>query len=100
MEDTINVGMALGYGGMSRDTKIIVDMGDEIGRSGGCWVLNGLDIMFIAVYAPQSVTGKIELWDSLSRLITNWVGNVIVMGDFNEVREAGERYGSVFHERQ
>nr|GEV18044.1 RNA-directed DNA polymerase, eukaryota, reverse transcriptase zinc-binding domain protein [Tanacetum cinerariifolium] len=40
------------------------------GRSGGCWMPTGLDIMFIAVYAPQSV------------------------------REAGERYDSVFHERQ
>ncbi|GJU26203.1 RNA-directed DNA polymerase, eukaryota, reverse transcriptase zinc-binding domain protein [Tanacetum coccineum] len=128
MEDTINVGMALGYnmeGCQDTLTKIIADMSDEIETkmvcvdmwtlrqvwwnsqfdfasisSRGCWVLNGLDIMFIAVYAPQSVTGKIELWASLSRLITNWVGNVIVMGDFNEVREAGERYGSVFHERQ
>ncbi|GKG18097.1 RNA-directed DNA polymerase, eukaryota, reverse transcriptase zinc-binding domain protein, partial [Tanacetum coccineum] len=54
----------------------------------------------ITVYAPQSAAGKIDLWASLSRLIASWDGNVIVMGDFNEVREAGERYGSVFHERQ
>nr|GEZ96595.1 hypothetical protein [Tanacetum cinerariifolium] len=66
----------------------------------GCWMPIGLDIMFIAVYAPKSVAGKIDFWASLSRLIANWDGNVIVMGDFNEVREAGERYGSVFHERQ
>nr|GEZ00908.1 RNA-directed DNA polymerase, eukaryota, reverse transcriptase zinc-binding domain protein [Tanacetum cinerariifolium] len=42
----------------------------------GCWIQNGLKIMFIAVYTPQ------------------------MMGDFNEVREAGERFGSVFQERQ
>nr|GEZ89449.1 RNA-directed DNA polymerase, eukaryota [Tanacetum cinerariifolium] len=28
------------------------------------------------------------LWPSLSRLISNWDGNIIVTGDFNEVREA------------
>ncbi|GJX57153.1 RNA-directed DNA polymerase, eukaryota [Tanacetum coccineum] len=126
MEDTIKVGMALGYnmeGCQDTLTKIIADMGDERetkmvrvdmwilrqfdfastssrGRSGGCWMPTGLDIMFIAVYAPQSAVGKIDLWASLSRLIANWDGNVIVMGDFYEVREAGERYGSVFYERQ
>lgn len=66
----------------------------------GCWLPNDIAIMFIAVYAPQSMSGKSELWASLSRLIASWEGNVIVMGDFNEVQEAGERYGSFFHERQ
>ena len=46
----------------------------------GRWIQNGLKIMFIAVYAPQSVVGKVDLWSSLSRLITNWDGQVIVMG--------------------
>ncbi|GJX76532.1 RNA-directed DNA polymerase, eukaryota [Tanacetum coccineum] len=108
MEDTIKVGTALGFnmeGCQDTLTKIIADMGDERmrlkwGRSGGCWLPTGLDFMFITVYAPQSAAGKIDLWASLSRLIASWDGNVIVMGDFNEVREAGERYGSVFHERQ
>ncbi|GJW56280.1 putative RNA-directed DNA polymerase, eukaryota, reverse transcriptase zinc-binding domain protein, partial [Tanacetum coccineum] len=39
------------------------------GRSGGCWMANDINVMFIVVYAPQ-------------------------------IREAGERYGSVFHKRQ
>ncbi|GJR53984.1 RNA-directed DNA polymerase, eukaryota, reverse transcriptase zinc-binding domain protein [Tanacetum coccineum] len=66
----------------------------------GCWIQNGVKIMFIAVYAPQSLARKIDLWSSLSRLISNWDGQEIVMGDFNEVREAGERYGTKFNERQ
>nr|GEV22250.1 RNA-directed DNA polymerase, eukaryota, reverse transcriptase zinc-binding domain protein [Tanacetum cinerariifolium] len=55
--------------------------------------------MFIAVYAPQSLASKIVLWSTLSQLISNWDGRDIVMGDFNEVREASERPGSVFNER-
>ncbi|GKA56927.1 RNA-directed DNA polymerase, eukaryota, reverse transcriptase zinc-binding domain protein, partial [Tanacetum coccineum] len=47
-----------------------------------------------------SMTGKSQLWALLSRLIASWEGSVLIMGDFNEVREAGERYGSFFHERQ
>ncbi|GJV40292.1 RNA-directed DNA polymerase, eukaryota [Tanacetum coccineum] len=62
------------------------------GRSGGYWIQNGLKVMFVAVYAPQSLAGKTELWSSISRLIRNWDGHIIVMGDFNEVREARERF--------
>ncbi|GJT83183.1 putative RNA-directed DNA polymerase, eukaryota, reverse transcriptase zinc-binding domain protein [Tanacetum coccineum] len=31
---------------------------------------------------------------------SNWGGNLVVMGDFNEVRDASERFGSVLNERQ
>ncbi|GKB88794.1 RNA-directed DNA polymerase, eukaryota [Tanacetum coccineum] len=59
----------------------------------GRWIENDLKIMLITVYAPLSLAGKIELWSSLSCLISEWDGQVIVMGDFNEAREARERYG-------
>ncbi|GKG24520.1 RNA-directed DNA polymerase, eukaryota, reverse transcriptase zinc-binding domain protein, partial [Tanacetum coccineum] len=42
----------------------------------------------------------ISLWSSLSNIISNWDGNLVVMGDFNEVRDASERFGSVLNERQ
>ncbi|GKE04646.1 reverse transcriptase domain, reverse transcriptase zinc-binding domain protein [Tanacetum coccineum] len=100
LEDTIKVGVALGFnmdGCEATLEKIIAEMGDETklvrvelwtlrqvwgniqfdfastsarGRS-GCWIQNGAKIMFIAVYAPQTLAGKIELWSSLSRLISN-----------------------------
>nr|GEZ78535.1 RNA-directed DNA polymerase, eukaryota, reverse transcriptase zinc-binding domain protein [Tanacetum cinerariifolium] len=47
-----------------------------------------------------SLPNKIALWSSLSSMIANWDGTLMFMGDFNEVREVGERYGSVFNERQ
>ncbi|GJV50233.1 hypothetical protein Tco_1440445, partial [Tanacetum coccineum] len=43
---------------------------------------------------------KSALWSSLVNLIVNWDKNLVVMGGFNEVREAGKRFGSVFKEIQ
>ncbi|GKB09036.1 RNA-directed DNA polymerase, eukaryota [Tanacetum coccineum] len=37
------------------------------------------------------------LWDYLCHVIANWKGEVIVMGDFNEVRNKNDRFGSVFN---
>nr|GEZ77073.1 RNA-directed DNA polymerase, eukaryota [Tanacetum cinerariifolium] len=54
-------------------------------------------MLIISVYAPQELTEKKMLWDYLSLVITNWKGEVIIMGDFNEVRNKTERFGSVFN---
>nr|GEZ54607.1 RNA-directed DNA polymerase, eukaryota, reverse transcriptase zinc-binding domain protein [Tanacetum cinerariifolium] len=40
---------------------------------------------------------KKMLWDYLSHVIANWKGEVIIMGDFNEVRNKAERFGSMFN---
>ncbi|GJW07652.1 RNA-directed DNA polymerase, eukaryota, reverse transcriptase zinc-binding domain protein [Tanacetum coccineum] len=56
--------------------------------------------MWIVVYASQNLSCKIALWSSLANLISNWDGGRMIMGDFSEVREAGERYGSTFNNRQ
>nr|GEY69429.1 RNA-directed DNA polymerase, eukaryota, reverse transcriptase zinc-binding domain protein [Tanacetum cinerariifolium] len=37
------------------------------------------------------------LWDYLSFVIGNWDGEVVSMGDFNEVRDISERFGSIFN---
>nr|GFC21336.1 RNA-directed DNA polymerase, eukaryota [Tanacetum cinerariifolium] len=37
------------------------------------------------------------LWDYLVHVISKWDGEVIVMGEFNEVRFKNERFGSLFH---
>nr|GEX04341.1 RNA-directed DNA polymerase, eukaryota, reverse transcriptase zinc-binding domain protein [Tanacetum cinerariifolium] len=51
-----------------------------------------LKIMWIAVYAPQSLSAKVVLWAYLDTMIANWDGILVTLGDFNEVREASERY--------
>ncbi|GJS97852.1 RNA-directed DNA polymerase, eukaryota, reverse transcriptase zinc-binding domain protein [Tanacetum coccineum] len=47
----------------------------------GLWIPNDVRLMWIVVYAPQNLSNKIALWYSLVNLI-------------------GERFGSVFNERQ
>nr|GEZ66648.1 RNA-directed DNA polymerase, eukaryota [Tanacetum cinerariifolium] len=37
------------------------------------------------------------LWDYLTLMMTNWKGDVVMMGDFNEVRKKVERFGLVFN---
>ncbi|GKA34947.1 RNA-directed DNA polymerase, eukaryota [Tanacetum coccineum] len=63
----------------------------------GIWVPSGKNLLIISVYAPQELSDKKMLWDYLSLAISNWKGEVVVMGDFNEVRTNSERFGSVFN---
>ncbi|GJY35373.1 RNA-directed DNA polymerase, eukaryota, partial [Tanacetum coccineum] len=65
----------------------------------GLWIQNNIKIIWIAVYAPQALSFKITLWTSLATMIATWDGILVAMGDFNKVREAGERFGSHFNER-
>nr|GFA58410.1 RNA-directed DNA polymerase, eukaryota [Tanacetum cinerariifolium] len=51
----------------------------------------------IAVYAPQDIKDKQILWDFLQHEIRKWKGEVIIMGDFNEVRYKSDRFGSNFN---
>ncbi|GJZ66204.1 RNA-directed DNA polymerase, eukaryota, reverse transcriptase zinc-binding domain protein, partial [Tanacetum coccineum] len=61
-------------------------------------------------YAPNSQDDKAEFVvkknsphncskndSEISKLISNWHGDVVLMGDFNEVRTKEERYGSMFN---
>ena len=63
----------------------------------GKWVSSGISFLIISVYAPQELSEKRMLWDYLGHVIANWKGEVIVMGDFNEVRYKNERYGTLFN---
>ncbi|GKA81564.1 RNA-directed DNA polymerase, eukaryota [Tanacetum coccineum] len=51
----------------------------------------------VAVYAPHDLRDKRILWDYLEYVINRWDGEVIIMGDFNEVRRKSERFGSAFN---
>nr|GEZ72628.1 RNA-directed DNA polymerase, eukaryota, reverse transcriptase zinc-binding domain protein [Tanacetum cinerariifolium] len=52
----------------------------------GTWVYSGVNLLNILVYAPQEFSKKKMLWDYLGQVIVKWNMEVIVMGDFNEVR--------------
>nr|GEX50565.1 nucleotide-binding alpha-beta plait domain-containing protein [Tanacetum cinerariifolium] len=65
----------------------------------GEWVSNGKKLLMISVYAPQELTEKKMLWDHLSNVMSNWECGVVVMVDFNEVRNKDERFGSVFNKQ-
>ncbi|GKA22542.1 putative RNA-directed DNA polymerase, eukaryota, reverse transcriptase zinc-binding domain protein, partial [Tanacetum coccineum] len=56
--------------------------------------------MWTAMYVPHNLSCKISLWSYLANRIANWNGSLVIMGDFNEVRVAEERFGSVFSHRQ
>ncbi|GKD73446.1 RNA-directed DNA polymerase, eukaryota, partial [Tanacetum coccineum] len=63
----------------------------------GKWVPNDKNLLIISVYAPQELSEKKMLWQYLNHMIDRWKGEVIVMGDFNEVRSPDERFGSIFN---
>ncbi|GJY96199.1 RNA-directed DNA polymerase, eukaryota, reverse transcriptase zinc-binding domain protein [Tanacetum coccineum] len=65
----------------------------------GLWVFNDKRLMIIAVYAPQEASEKRMLWEYLNHVIDNWNGEVVIMGDFNEVRSREERYGTTFNKQ-
>jgi hypothetical protein len=62
----------------------------------GVWIPNNMALLVISVYAPQALCDKRSLWHTLLNLISRWHGEVVLMGDFNEVRNVNERYGSIF----
>ncbi|GKC12731.1 RNA-directed DNA polymerase, eukaryota [Tanacetum coccineum] len=63
----------------------------------GNWVSNGNLLLIISVYAPQDLTEKKLVWDYLGHVIANWKGEVIIIGDFNEVRNKNKRFGSNYN---
>ncbi|GJT23825.1 RNA-directed DNA polymerase, eukaryota, partial [Tanacetum coccineum] len=65
----------------------------------GKWVPNGMNMLIVSVYAPQDFKEKRMLWDYLHFVVNNWDGQMVIMGDFNEVRDKSERYGSVFYKK-
>ncbi|GKA11157.1 RNA-directed DNA polymerase, eukaryota, reverse transcriptase zinc-binding domain protein [Tanacetum coccineum] len=63
----------------------------------GVWLKTGVNIIMVAVYAPQELRDKRILWDYLEHVINQWDDEVVIMGDFNEVRFKSERFGLVFN---
>nr|GEV36290.1 retrovirus-related Pol polyprotein from transposon TNT 1-94 [Tanacetum cinerariifolium] len=65
----------------------------------GTWVPSGMKMLIVSVYAPQEFKEKKMLWDYLRSVVSNWDGQVVIMGDFNEVCDISERFGSVFNKK-
>nr|GEX79480.1 RNA-directed DNA polymerase, eukaryota [Tanacetum cinerariifolium] len=63
----------------------------------GVWVPTSTRLLIISIYAPQDLTEKQMLWDYLSHIIDRWDGESVILGEFNEARTEGERYGSRFN---
>ncbi|GKB66637.1 RNA-directed DNA polymerase, eukaryota, reverse transcriptase zinc-binding domain protein [Tanacetum coccineum] len=76
---------------MCNDNYVVVD---------GFWIPGDVNIKWINVYAPQNLSSKLVLWSTLLNLIATWDDVVVMMGYFNEVRDASERHGSSFNDRQ
>ncbi|GJR96458.1 RNA-directed DNA polymerase, eukaryota [Tanacetum coccineum] len=113
LEELVKVGQAMGYnmkvilwairGGIlciwdpNSFQKDNVTVSDFFIIIRGTWLKSGVKILMVAVYAPHDLRDKKILWDYLEYIINRWDGEVLIMGDFNEVRRKTERFGSVFN---
>nr|GEX14542.1 RNA-directed DNA polymerase, eukaryota [Tanacetum cinerariifolium] len=61
------------------------------------WLKSGIDTFIVAVYDPHDLRDKRMVWDYLGTVIKQWKGNVVLIGDFNEVRYKSDRFGSTFN---
>ncbi|GJZ79194.1 RNA-directed DNA polymerase, eukaryota [Tanacetum coccineum] len=65
----------------------------------GVWLKTNVNLFIVVVYAPHDSRDKRMLWDYLTHVSSQWDGEVVMMGDFNEVRFKSDRFGSVFNVR-
>nr|GEY92636.1 RNA-directed DNA polymerase, eukaryota [Tanacetum cinerariifolium] len=89
LEEVVKVGQVMGF----KMDRCISNMEEIIGSQG----MTGKKIMIIAIYAPQESKEKKSLWDFLQHEIGKWNRDVIIMGDFNEVRCKSDRFGSHYN---
>ncbi|KAL4564725.1 hypothetical protein LXL04_028794 [Taraxacum kok-saghyz] len=106
---TIEVGTLLGFdmaGQAEQIRRVIQEQGAYVSMVEkdrgflalvGVWKPLKTACGIINVYAPQDLRSKSELWEKISNLLSTDTDMLwIVCGDFNEVRNADERKGSVF----
>nr|GFB62942.1 RNA-directed DNA polymerase, eukaryota [Tanacetum cinerariifolium] len=65
----------------------------------GVWVKTEANLLIVAVYAPHDLKDKCLLCDYLTHVSNHWDGEVMMMGDFNEVRFKSDKFWSFFNER-
>ncbi|XP_022031782.1 uncharacterized protein LOC110932834 [Helianthus annuus] len=57
---------------------------------------DGNPINLVNIYAPQSTSAKLQLWNDISAIMDPDVGFWVLAGDFNAVRSSEERKNSSF----
>nr|GEZ47880.1 RNA-directed DNA polymerase, eukaryota [Tanacetum cinerariifolium] len=94
MEEVVKVGQTMGYNieGCVKNLSEIIESHGE-----GSWIRSGLNLLIVVVYGPHDSRDKRMLWDYLLHMVNQWDGEVIVMGDFNEVRYKTDKFGSEFN---
>nr|GEY45331.1 RNA-directed DNA polymerase, eukaryota, reverse transcriptase zinc-binding domain protein [Tanacetum cinerariifolium] len=92
-----NSGVILSVWDPKSFSKINATISDYFVMVRGVWIPNGTKLLIISIYAPQDLIEKKMLWDYLSHVIAQWAGDVVVIGDFNEVPKKVKRFGSVFN---
>ncbi|GJW04159.1 RNA-directed DNA polymerase, eukaryota, reverse transcriptase zinc-binding domain protein, partial [Tanacetum coccineum] len=63
----------------------------------GNWIASHTHCFMINVYAPQEDRKKETLWNKILEFMNINQGHYIIFGDFNVVRYASERIGTVFN---
>nr|GEZ26029.1 RNA-directed DNA polymerase, eukaryota [Tanacetum cinerariifolium] len=97
LDEVVKVGQVMGYnmeGCKSNMADIIGSQGVEEGCLADDWAISSFDR---GLRSSQGVSEKRLLWDYLQSEICKWNGEVVIMGDFNEVRYKSNRYGSKFN---
>nr|GEZ17282.1 RNA-directed DNA polymerase, eukaryota [Tanacetum cinerariifolium] len=116
LDEVIRVGQAMGFSmeGCEKDIQDIIGnqgddsealifkkdyatISDNFVAVYGTWVPCNVKVLLISIYAPQQPAQKRVLWEYLLILLGRWSGEVIIMGDFNDVRPKEERRGSGFN---
>ncbi|GJX12096.1 RNA-directed DNA polymerase, eukaryota [Tanacetum coccineum] len=95
LEELVKVGQTMRYdmeGCLNNIEAIIGSQGDGKGTS----IPTFTKLLVIPVYTPQELSEKRQLWEHLASLVNQWDGESVILGDFNEVRAAHERFGSSF----
>ncbi|GJW71646.1 RNA-directed DNA polymerase, eukaryota [Tanacetum coccineum] len=97
LDELIKVGQTMGYKMDGMFCKHNSTISDYFVAIQGDWIPNAKKYLIISVYAPQDISEKRMLWSYLNHMIDSWSGEIIIMGDFNEVRFKEERFGSIFN---
>ncbi|GJY46090.1 RNA-directed DNA polymerase, eukaryota [Tanacetum coccineum] len=63
----------------------------------GVWLKTGKDLLIVSIYAPHDMKEKYMLWEYLTHVIHSWNGEVVIMGNFNEVRYKSDMFVSMFN---
>ncbi|XP_071693068.1 uncharacterized protein [Rutidosis leptorrhynchoides] len=63
----------------------------------GKWTRAVGTFFIINIYGPQDHGEKIRLWNFLATFKENHEGYYIIFGDFNEVREEADRFGTQYN---